>query len=635
MTRSLAAPCAVLSLALLLSACTSDSSGPTPFRDRKVPVGAIRLVAFDSCADLLTGLRSAAKAAVGPYGFGGGYRDFGGRPDAAKAAGDAAAPNTAQEADQNSYSGTNTHEAGVDEPDLVKTDGKRIVTVAGGVLRVVDAASRTATGSLRLIDGGRDQKAAGGMSQLLLAGDHALLLGYRYNNGNDDDRPNGTLLTLVDLTGQPRILGEYAMDGNLVDARQVGSTARIVVRSWPRIQFPRPQYGGAEAPRIETNQRTIDTTPLEAWLPRYEVLDGEGKRRTGRVECGAVSRPSEYSGTAMLTVLSFDLKGTAMGNGDPVAVVADGDTVYANGPSLYVANDQRWRVMWNPTTIRKNIQPKTQVYKFDISATAKPRFTGAGEVDGWLLNQYSMSEWDGKLRVATTLGQPWDRSGSTASTVYVLDHHDGDLKEIGRVGGLGKGERIYAVRFVGTTAYVVTFRQTDPLYTLDLRDPKAPKVVGELKITGYSAYLHPAGDGRLIGVGQEANTQGRTQGTQVSLFDVHDLTKPTRLAQFHMQSAHSEAEFDPHAFLYWAPTGLLVVPMYSYKAQPPSFGSLVLSVHDTSITQVGMITHSRSSAPLMIRRSLVINQTLWTVSDAGLKANDVGTLADVAWVPFS
>jgi hypothetical protein len=101
-----------------------------------------------------------------------------------------------------------------------------------------------------------------------------------------------------------------------------------------------------------------------------------------------------------------------------------------------------------------------------------------------------------------------------------------------------------------------------------------------------------------------------------------------------VQGAHSEAEFDPHAFLYWAPTGLLVVPMYSYRVQPASFGSLVLSVHDTSITQTGMVTHSRSNSSQMIRRSLVINQTLWTVSDAGLKANDLGTLAETAWVAF-
>ena len=147
-------------------------------------------------------------------------------------------------------------------------------------------------------------------------------------------------------------------------------------------------------------------------------------------------------------------------------------------------------------------------------------------------------------------------TGTSESTVYVLRQDGRSLDVVGKVGGLGKGERIYSVRFVGATGYVVTFRQTDPLYTVDLRDPAKPTVTGELKITGYSAYLHPAGDGRLLGIGQEATEQGRIQGTQISLFDVRDPAKPNRLAQYHVQGAHSEAEFDPHAFLYWPQTGL-------------------------------------------------------------------------------
>src|SRR5262249_61306145 len=122
-----------------------------------------------------------------------------------------------------------------------------------------------------------------------------------------------------------------------------------------------------------------------------------------------------------------------------------------------------------------------------------------------MINQYSMSEWEGKLRVATRLGQAWNQTAKAESTVYVLD---GSLREVGHVGGMGKGERIYGVRFVGPTGYVVTFRQTDPLYVVDLRDPATPRVTGELKINGYSAYLHPAGNGRLIGVGRSADDKG-------------------------------------------------------------------------------------------------------------------------------
>jgi uncharacterized secreted protein with C-terminal beta-propeller domain len=621
---------------LLLSSCTEDGrSSARQFKDPGVPVGSLKLVAFDSCADLLAGLRTAAKASVGPFGFGGqryALDDRGGTKAMEDGGGPArvAAPETAG----NTYSTTNTHEAGVDEPDLVKTDGKRIVTVAGGVLRVVDAASRAVTGTLDIATDGTARKVYG-MTDLLLAGDHALVLGQQYGV-NPDETIYGPNLTLVDLKGQPKVLGKYSIEGALVDARQVGSTARVVVRSAPRVRFPAPVDRGNDVARVEANRRVIDDTPVEAWLPRYSIVDGSGKKTDGHVECSSVSRPAQYSGAATLTVLSFDLGASSLGSGEPVTLVADGDNVYANGPSMYIANDQRWQVMWRWE--RTNVQPpkpQTQLYKFDISGTGKPRFLAAGEVDGWLLNQYSMSEWDGRLRVATTLGQPWDRSGSTESTVYVLGVEGRELTLQGKVGGLGKGERIYAVRFIGTTGYVVTFRQTDPLYTIDLRDPKSPKVLGALKINGYSAYLHPAGDGRLIGIGQDANDQGRVQGTQVSLFDVRDLANPTRVGQFKVSNSHSEAEFDPHAFLYWEPTGLLVVPLYTYQNDRQKQGALVLSVRDSTITEAGLVSHPNTrNGRQQIRRSLIINQTLWTVSDSGLKANDMTTLSETAWLPF-
>jgi hypothetical protein len=240
--------------------------------------------------------------------------------------------------------------------------------------------------------------------------------------------------------------------------------------------------------------------------------------------------------------------------------------------------------------------------------------------------------------------------------VYVLGQEGKSLKQTGKVGGLGKGERIYAVRFDGPAGYVVTFRQTDPLYTVDLHDPAAPKVTGELKITGYSAYLHPAGDGRLIGIGQEASTQGQTQGTQVSLFDVSDLNKPTRLAQHHVQYGQSEAEFDPHAFLYWPADHLLVVPLTTYQVKPmaggpvtprsdapstgssePLSGALVLKVSDSGLTEVGMVSQPAGTGQVSstIRRSLVVNNMLWTVSDAGLQANSLSTLDKVGWLALS
>ena len=208
------------------------------------------------------------------------------------------------------------------------------------------------------------------------------------------------------------------------------------------------------------------------------------------------------------------------------------------------------------------------------------------------------------------------------------------------------GERIYAVRYFGDTAYVVTFRQTDPLYTVDLSDPAAPKVTGELKITGYSAYLHPAGDGRLLGVGQEADQNGRATGAQVSLFDTTNRSGATRLAQYHLRYAWTEVESDPHAFLYWPDKGLVLLPiMGGFAAEEggkpdQGGGILVLRLKENSFEQVATISHGEQagdpySYPVVPQRALVIGNELWTVSESGMMVNDLDSLSQLAWVPFS
>ncbi|HET6212920.1 MAG TPA: beta-propeller domain-containing protein [Micromonosporaceae bacterium] len=661
---------------VLLSACTKDK--PTAvFRDAGVPTGGLQLVAFDSCDDALAKLRQAAKRYVGPYGFGGSGgaalaegtvpRDAAGAP--AAAAPDqksTSGSGNATKGREPSYSGTNTHEAGVDEPDLVKTDGHRIVTISQGVLRVVDVPTRRVTGRLDLRTSVQDPTQWTD-SDLLLAGDRALVLlrgqyYYGFRGGMEpgpveDVAPPptnpknpavvGPRLLLVDLSsGVPELTGSYTVDGELVDARQVGAIARVVVRSGPRLVFP---YDGTkkqtDAQRQAANRATIDKAGIDTWLPRYEVTS-EGRTTRGKVSCSSVKRPATYTGTSLVTVLSFDLgkdDGT-LGSGDPVTVVADGNTVYSNGPSLYVANDQQW---WEPMPADAAPggkpatfpEERTELYKFDTSRPGQPRYLAAGSVPGFLLNQYSMSEWDGQLRVATTSGQNWGRSTKSESAVYVLHQRGKELVQTGKVGGLGKGEKIYAVRFVGPVGYVVTFRQTDPLYTVDLRNPAAPKVIGALKITGFSAYLHPVNDTRLIGIGQDATDQGRVRGTQVSLFDVTNLADPQRIDQYQVKYGHSEAEFDPHAFLYWPETGLLVVPVNVYSGGQPEGGALVLKVSANGLTEIGTVSHPLSQNgftkfPGQIRRALIIDDVLWTVSSAGLKANDATTLEPLTWIAF-
>ena len=265
-----------------------------------------------------------------------------------------------------------------------------------------------------------------------------------------------------------------------------------------------------------------------------------------------------------------------------------------------------------------------------------------------MLNQWSVSEHNGDLRVATTTGGWWDQT-SGESYVTVLREDDGELRQIGQVDGLGKGEQIYAVRYMGDVGYVVTFRQTDPLYTIDLADPTNPTVMGELKILGYSAYLHPLDDNLLLGIGQDATEEGRTLGTQVSVFDISDLANPTRLHNWTLKHGFSEVEYDHRAFLHWAPTGLTMLPVQTWewdeKTRTESYfaGAQALTVdREKGISLIGTVSHQPDKPDgqedwywmASIRRSIVIGDTVYTVSDAGIEASDIDTLEEISFIRF-
>jgi uncharacterized secreted protein with C-terminal beta-propeller domain len=291
----------------------------------------------------------------------------------------------------------------------------------------------------------------------------------------------------------------------------------------------------------------------------------------------------------------------------------------------------------------------TEIHRFETSHPERTVYRGSGRVPGYLLSQFSMSERDGVLRVATTGEPPWftqAQGATTQSYVTTLAVRDGALERLGQVDGLGRGERIYAVRFLGDAGYVVTFRQTDPLYTVDLSDPAAPRVRGELPLLGYSAYLHPVGDGRLLGVGQDATPEGFRTGTQLSLFDVSDLDHPQLLRRAGVGGvSSSEVEYDHHAFLWWPKTRLAVLPVSIYKtaqtldtvsATETFSGAIGFTVGRSELTEAGRVEHPAVAGyPPMISRSLVVGDRLYTLSDAGLGASRLDTLAPVAFAAFS
>jgi len=290
---------------------------------------------------------------------------------------------------------------------------------------------------------------------------------------------------------------------------------------------------------------------------------------------------------------------------------------------------------------------KTVIHKVEIDGL-KIDYRGSGEVQGYILNQFSMDEFDGNFRIATTTGNNFGNFDSSLNHLFVLDD---DLKVIGSVEDLASGERIYSARFLGDKAYMVTFRQVDPLYVIDLSNAEAPKILGYLKVTGFSNYLHPIGDSLLLGIGHEATEEGRALGLKISLFDVSDFENPIEIDKYVVESewSYSEAEYEHKAVLFDDSKDLLVIPVSYSENLGNNFeywqGVFAFTVTDGDVSLNGKIAHDVSQDKFdgyygsnynYIKRSLFIDDILYTVSDVKIKANNIGDLAFVSEVelPF-
>ncbi len=563
------------------------------------------LTPFDSCDELSTWLADEGSSRVGAYGIDGGLGGSwrGGAIDDMVMA-PTASEEMAFDADSGGdggleagqdYSTTNVAEEGIDEPDLVKTDGERLVVVIDGVLRVVDVsgASPELVGSLSLSDGWGHE--------LLLAGDRAFV----FSTGSVGDIPvlreamedeaiesfvpyaDSTVIQEIDLSTptRPEVAATQVIEGRYLTARVVDGVARVVVTTPPiGLDMVTPTGPGSEDYALETNKAIIADLDSSDWLPQVATVDGQQRVETEPlVGCEDVAHPEEFSGFGTLTVLSLDLD-EALDTSDSVSVVADGETVYASAGNIYVTTNA-----WYDDPDEIGDDYTTTIHRFSIDEAGPVSYAGSGSVPGTLLNQFSLSEHEGVLRVATTAGSPWS-GDSSESMVTTLGLESQELVELGQVGDMGAGEQIYAVRFMGDMGYVVTFRQTDPLYVLDLSDPATPQVTGELKIPGYSAYLHPVGEGLLLGVGQDGTDDGALTGAAVSLFDISDPASPTRIDQLNFGNGSSPVEWDHRAFLWWAPEGLALVPMQTWEEGSELSGAVGIDVSAGGLSERGRLT---------------------------------------------
>ncbi len=521
---------------------------------------------------------------------------WGGRDEPAaeeEAEEEAVAEETASDEGEVSETGTNVQERGVDESDIIKTDGTYFYILRPQSLLIAEISEDgplSEVGRIRF-------KELGHRQELLIGDGKAVVVRQlsdiqstlkidkvvRDQQGEGFVEPTNPFsysraqsevleISIGDPTS-PSLLRELNLDGRFLSARLVGNDVRIAMQHSsivPRVDYW--QFGGwnRHQEALTYSQALQDSLKLGQWYPLFGLQDhAENSFSHGyAVECSQAYAPADRLPTrwgaapSMAYLLTFDLtEGVGEWGGVAMLGMADNPTVYASQDSLYLAAPTDY---WRDTT----------VHRFDIADPLEPSYFGSGTVTGQLLSQWSLSEHDGYLRVATTDWNKWPTVSSVTVLEAVHDESDesdddadsndssGSLQQVGQVTGLGVTESIRAVRFAGDVGYVVTFRQIDPLYVLDLSDPTDPKQVGELKIPGFSRYLHPLSGGLLLGVGRDADPRtGWELGLQATLFDVSDPANPTQVSVLPLgDNAFSPVETDHRAFRYndgiaWIPVG--------------------------------------------------------------------------------
>jgi hypothetical protein len=518
------------------------------------------------------------------------------------------------------FSGTTTQEQGVDEADVVKTDGNNLYVIstrnADSILRIAGIAPGGQTQLLSettLIGYGRDLYLRDGKVVALTSGG-----GFAYPmffdavavapfdavasdadvsaeaSGSADavisdetvgsevvaaepadgvsimpiddfvyERPY-TLVTIVDVSNPSAtsVLSTTKIDGTVSSSRMIDGVLHLVMANYQDYYYDvLPRLG---APMLDLS--TVDTATL---LPKYTQTQAGGSESSGNVVTWeSLYRPTDPDGFGVVTVVSLDVDNDAQFSA--VGIVAEPGLIYSSIEALYLTDtNYDWQ---------GNTRTTSDIYKFKYEGRgATPVATGT--VPGRILNQYSMGESNGNLRVATTIDATFSFDGigfgTTAESqngVYVLSQSDIALTVVGRAENIAPGETIQSARFLGDKGFLVTFRQVDPFFTMDLSDPANPHIVGELKVPGYSTFLTPIDENHILAVGQYIppdNTFGNW-GVQLSIFDVTDFTNPTQTSNVIIgadtnASAYSEALWDPKAFTYFAEGGVVALPVSIYE----------------------------------------------------------------------
>jgi uncharacterized secreted protein with C-terminal beta-propeller domain len=547
------------------------------------------------------------------------------------------------------FSQTNTQVAGIDEADIIENNGESLFILSRGELLIVDArdADAMTVKSRTKIDGSAIAEYLDGNRLTVISsvwgdtqpGDGRLLPMLRIRTGGQ------VQVTVFDVTNtaSPTVISKTQVDGWYSDSRMVDGKLALIVQNdllagyWGGYggginMIARPGLAKIAAPSVSNSalEQLLRKTSIDKILPSWTTtLVGPAGKSSST---GLISQPdSIYCPVTgmeanLMSVVLINTRAESPGVVGATSIMGGySSSIFMNSKDLYVFSP-RW------DNLSGN---RTGVQRFDITGT-QPKLLATGSFNGHLVNQFAADASGEYLRVAST---EWTPDGTTNS-VYVLTTRGDSLDTVGSITGIAPGETIQSVRFMGDKAYVVTFKQVDPLFTIDLSSPTSPKIVGELKIPGFSRYLQPFGEGYIVGIGRDADPEtGRTTGLKLSLFDVRDDNNPKELTSYLLGQPEngwqwSDAEWDHHALGYFPELGVLAVPVQGYVQADPATGpngewvppkyqsDLVLFKIDTagSITNIGTVEHDSS-----LLRSSRIGDVIYSVADLDLKAVQVIT----------
>jgi inhibitor of cysteine peptidase len=540
------------------------------------------------------------------------------------------------------YSTTNVQIRGVDEADFVKNDGEYIYLISGDRLVIVDAYPAEKAGIIS------ETSLPGQPVELFLSGDRLVV----FSTGQDETlvKPatsvapvpywrDMTRASVYDVSDRsdPELERTISFSGSYLDSRMIGDHVYAVTTE------PVRWYGNDPIIPLVNDGPTVTSPPVYY----FDV---------------------PYGSFVYDTISSFSVKD----NNPPEAetfLCGYSTTLFVSTDNLYIAYQKQIPYQrWKTTGLLLVEQPAdtgvpqegTIIHRFAIK-NGDVSYAATGDVPGHLLNQFSMDEDSGNLRVATTVEGWNDRGSYQFNNVYVLDRQ---MKTIGRLEYIAPDERIYSTRFVGDRLYMVTFKRIDPFFVIDLSDPENPGILGELKIPGYSDYLHPYDENHIIGVGKETGSNDwggvSVAGLKLALFDVTDVNNPRLVDKVEIGDAgtDSEALRDHKAFLFDKGKNLLVIPVSEvtmvptrdYPGAPYTHGywqgAYVFSVTpESGFVLKGKVTHGEQENPYYswgsdetVRRSLYMDDILCTISSQSIIMSDLsdpGTMLNRVKLPFT